>query len=339
MEGGWNTHKTLVEAWVAIATLSSGLYLLGYLSLRFHLTAFGIETELAVLDERYLFAGARFLVYLVTLVPIMALLLLLAAAVFWVPYRFLPNAARERLATLFANLWETYWARRPGRLALAGVVISVLLIQLVMRKCFVLSNLLLRESLPGPQWLQAILLSSNDGLGTLYFSSLVAGIGLSAGLLFLAARSEDQTNRSRLMVGLLAFLVAVQFVLLPINHGTLIAAKTVPRISSLGKSKLLPGDNRQMWLVWQGREFFVFLVDRGTSPQEKRSLVTLPRKGIAKIEIIQFDPILRVLFRASSGELRSTFGERLPRQAALRCTSKFLPASKGNCIRLVGSEV
>ena len=47
------------------------LYVFGYLAVRFHLTAIGVGTDLAVLDERYLFAGARFLVYLVSSVPSM----------------------------------------------------------------------------------------------------------------------------------------------------------------------------------------------------------------------------------------------------------------------------
>ena len=52
------------------------LYLFGYLAVRFHLTAIGIGTDLAVLDERYLFAGARFFVYLVSSVPSILLILL-----------------------------------------------------------------------------------------------------------------------------------------------------------------------------------------------------------------------------------------------------------------------
>ena len=56
--------KAFAADWAAYAALGSfALYLPGYLSLRFHLTALGIGTDLAVLDERYLFAGAKSLVY------------------------------------------------------------------------------------------------------------------------------------------------------------------------------------------------------------------------------------------------------------------------------------
>ena len=54
--------KGLAGTWTAYTALGSfTVYLLGYLTLRFHLTALGVGTDLAVLDERYLFAGAKFL--------------------------------------------------------------------------------------------------------------------------------------------------------------------------------------------------------------------------------------------------------------------------------------
>ena len=63
--------KELGANWAVYSALGSfALYLLGYLSLRFHLTVLGVGTDLAVLDERYLFAGTRFLVYVVSSVPL-----------------------------------------------------------------------------------------------------------------------------------------------------------------------------------------------------------------------------------------------------------------------------
>ena len=59
------------------------LYVIGYLTLRFHLTVLGIGTDLAVLDERYVFTGARFLVYLVSSVPMLVLIALPVSVVLW----------------------------------------------------------------------------------------------------------------------------------------------------------------------------------------------------------------------------------------------------------------
>ena len=62
--------KALAGDWTKYTVVGSFLlYVVGYLTLRFHLTAIGIGTDLAVLDERYLFTGARFFVYLVSAVP------------------------------------------------------------------------------------------------------------------------------------------------------------------------------------------------------------------------------------------------------------------------------
>ena len=76
-QGPGEQPKALAGNWATYSAIGSfALYLLGYLALRFHLTVLGIGTDLAVLDERYLFAGAKFLVYLVMSVPIVVLVAL-----------------------------------------------------------------------------------------------------------------------------------------------------------------------------------------------------------------------------------------------------------------------
>jgi hypothetical protein len=48
--------RVLLEGWVTYTAVGSFLLcFFGYLMLRFHLTTFGITTDLDVLDERYLF--------------------------------------------------------------------------------------------------------------------------------------------------------------------------------------------------------------------------------------------------------------------------------------------
>ena len=57
------TLKALAGSWASYSALGSfALYVAGYLALRFHLTALGVGTDLAVLDERYVFTGARFVI-------------------------------------------------------------------------------------------------------------------------------------------------------------------------------------------------------------------------------------------------------------------------------------
>src|SRR5262245_15924647 len=57
------------------------LYTFGYMSLRFHLSVMGITTDLDVLDERYFFHGAQFLVYLVPSLPSLILILAVLVAI------------------------------------------------------------------------------------------------------------------------------------------------------------------------------------------------------------------------------------------------------------------
>src|SRR6185503_19541464 len=190
------------------------LYVVGYLTLRFHLTAMGLGTDLdlPVFDERYLFTGARFLVYLVAAVPSIILVALPVAVLVGVAVRIVPEEARLR-----ARLW----LQDANRLTLVGIVFSVLMIQLVMRQCFVFSDLLLAPELPRtPAWLVNLLVDGS--LMPLYFSALVPAAGFAA-----FAR------------GLLVFLAAVQLLLLPINYGVLIIDKTLPRVASLNDKRPL----------------------------------------------------------------------------------------------------
>ena len=65
------------------------LYVLGYLTIRFHLSVLAAGTDLEIIDERYLFAGAKFVVYLVSAGVTLLLLLLVPAALAYGAYRLL----------------------------------------------------------------------------------------------------------------------------------------------------------------------------------------------------------------------------------------------------------
>jgi hypothetical protein len=258
------------------------LYIVGYLSLRFHLTAMGLGTDLdlPVFDERYLFTGARFLVYLVSAVPSIVLVSLPLALVAWAARHSVPEGVRLR-----ARLWLL----DAHRLTIVGIVFSVLMIQLVMRQCFVFSDLLLAPALPQtPAWLVNLLVDGS--LMPLYFSALVAASAVPIAIL-VAVRDVPTAGFAAFARGLLVFLAAVQLLLLPINYGVLIIDKTLPRVASLNdKRPLAAGD--QAWLLWEGKNGNTYLV---RASDRRRSLVTLPR-GDTPTEIVSFDPILPALF-------------------------------------------
>jgi hypothetical protein len=300
--------KELAGNWASYSALGSfALYVGGYLSLRFQLTMLGVGTDLAVLDERYLFAGAKFLVYLGATIPNVVLLASLVICVFavviYLPYRVWRRLNPGRAVDRWRRLND--WGPTPTRLSLAGIVVSVTLIQFVMRKCFLFTNLLLTESLPNPDWMGHLLLSDDDLARSLYFSGLVAGVALTGWLLLAARDRREQTVNSRRLTGLLAALVALQLLMLPVTHGILIADNALPKVANLGGVEPLP-EGQEAWLVWEGKDGVTYLL-RATGPDGVKSkLVTIPRTEVKRIEIIRYDPVLRRIlgegYSKSSGE-------------------------------------
>jgi hypothetical protein len=251
---------------------------LGYLALRFHLTAIGVGSDLAVLDERYLFTGARFAVYLVAAVPSILLVASPLAVVAWGISK-VPGVRRTLVR---------WWLAEPAAFGVLGIVFAVVAIQFVMRQCFVIANLLLAPALPTqPAWLVGLLL--DDGLMPLYFSGLVAASAVPL-IALLALRSVEGRGRLAIVKGLLAFLAAVQLLLLPINYGVLIVDKTLPRVAGVGDTAMAAGD--EAWLVWEGKDGVTYLV---RSANGRRALVTLPRADVKRTEIVGFDRIVPAL--------------------------------------------
>ena len=270
--------KSLAGSWASYSALGSfALYVTGYLALRFHLTALGVATDLAVVDERYVFTGARFVIYLVAALPAIVLCAAPLAALLWIVTRV---AAVRRV---FSQLADPAW------LATYGIFAAVLLIQLVMRQCFSFGNLLLAECLPEPTWMRVLL--TDASVASLYFIGLVAGMMLTGGLWWLARRREYQTTWSRGLTTLLATLIVLQCLLLPVNYGVLIVDKAFPRVADLGGTETLSGE-QQAWLVWEGDKTVTWLVQRCELSKE---LVTTLKADVKKTRVLRYDSLERLL--------------------------------------------
>ena len=84
--------------------------------------------------------------------------------------------------------------------------------------------------------------------------------------------------------------------MLPINYGILIAGnREMPRVAGLGGKEKL-GEGQVAWLIWEGKEGITYLIKEGGNGSNRRTLITFSRKDIKKIQITQYDPILRILF-------------------------------------------
>ena len=284
---------SLAGKWTVYAAFGSFLlYLFGYLTLRFQLTTYGVATNLDLFDEKYLFAGCRFLVNLVSAVPNILILLLVLAAVGYVPYKLVPASAKDGV-----QRWASRWCAAPLHLPLLGIVLAVSMIQFVLRKCFAFGNLLLRKQ-PPDEWISSLLLTSDAKL-SLYFSGLVAGALLTGAiLLYVLRRGTATTAASRFWLGVLVFLFAVEFLLLPVNYGVLISTQQLPRLTELGGEATPSG--QLGWLLWDSKDAVTYFV---RDANDQRMIVTVPRKD-AKVRIIAYDDIFCVLFGGNHVESR-----------------------------------
>jgi hypothetical protein len=274
--------RGLAGVWTSYSVLGSVvLYLCGYLALRFHLTMIGVGTDLAVLDERYFFTGARFLVYLVAAVPSAILLGFPLLVIGWALRRLLPQSIGSAVYI---------WLTQPNRMVALGILLAVVMIQFVMRQCFVFNDLLLEHELPAnPAWLVSLL--RDDQFMPLYFSGLVAACAVPITILVVVGKT-DTLRPWRLARGLLALLAAVQILLLPINYGVLIVDKTMPRVNALGDTPVAAGT--EAWLVWEGKDSVTFL--QRSQPGDHRTLITLERDAVKRTDIVGFDRIVPTLF-------------------------------------------
>lgn len=270
--------------WVTYSALASFLlYGLGYLVTRFELTMLGVTLNLDVLEERYLFAGARFLVYLLASIPSLLLLLSVPVAILWMIARWLPRRVRASAASFRAN---TFYV--------VGIVFAVALIQLVARQCFVFNNLLLARSLPGPTWLQAVLLDDQDQIAPFYFAGLVLAMAITAALLIVGNRRSTKENWSRFLAALLSVLLAIQALLLPINYSILITHKTFPQITGLP-----PNVAAKAWLIWENKEVVTLFVLRSNSLDDRAIVTVEAKQTYGSSRIVSYDPVLQILFLPS----------------------------------------
>ncbi len=300
MESFWATlskgSQSLATHWASYTVLGSFfLYVLGYLALRFHLTALGLGTDLSVIDERYVFAGTKFLIFLIVCVPLLVSLLLLLLVLVYSTYRILPAFMRVKVAGFLNNQWQriTVWWLQSDRLAWLGIIFSLLMIE-VMRQGFLVSNLLLAENLPdNPSWLSYLLLDQT--FSPLYFSGLLAGTLFSICIFYALKDEQKQTTYSRFVQSLFGFLVCVQLFLIPVNYGIFVFDKSMPQVTGLER----PGSLRQgeqAWLVWEGNEGKTFLLRKQQGASYKKSLISLPKEDVQSLEISEYNHIFQTLF-------------------------------------------
>lgn len=297
--------ETNTDAWTNIAQRLKGapanwgtysvfgsfvLYVMGYLAIRFYLTAFGLVTDLSVLDERYVFAGARFLVYVVSGLTTMLFVAFVLLALGHGAWRVLSKLTGHRTNGAGVGLG------RPSaqQLAIVGIALSVLVVQLFMRQVFLFDDLLLRPTLPH-SWLAELLLAEDPSYFDYYFIGLLVAAAITTVLLVMCHTLHSKTPGNRGVLVLFTFAWSTQCLFLPVNYGYLLASKTLPRVASLDGVTPLPG-GEQAWLVWEGKEGVTFLVRQVDGTTATRYLITMPKAEVKRVKVTGYDRILRTLF-------------------------------------------
>lgn len=291
------TWTGFTEASKAVAAVLGALailgYITGYLVLRARAHALGIDPPFDLVDEIYVFAGFRFLIWLLVLAALAApLVAAIVAATAWLTTRVHASA---QLALAWAGL---------AVLAVGGVVLlsEVLAIR---------DLLFVEQDVPAASSLVALLDPRTAGYGPRVLALEVFSVamaGLTAILLVQVVVTQDR----RAIV--LALILALQLIQLPTLHGALRADRIVPVLTVIPTSA-------------KGLEGTALIVDRnnsvatlfGRTGAGQPALVTIPAKDLHGLP--QGRPV--PLFAPLSGPEPAGVGAVLRSEAP---TAELIPA-------------
>jgi hypothetical protein len=266
------------STWAAVGTFL--VYLFGYLALRFHMTALGLVTELGAFDERYLFAGAHFLVFLAALLPVAAIVVLPAGALGWLVWRRTPRI-RQPVRAAAQNAPLLLWA---------SATLAVVLIQWRMNACLTLNDLPLAEGKPQPAWLFDLVRRHDTIDLSLFFLQLLFYAALVTAPVIAASRLPLVTVWLKALFAAAAILALISVLLIPVNFGLVVMPYSMERAAAIGKTPLAAG--QKAWLLWEGKEWMTYFVQS----ESGRSLVSVPAKEIDRIEVRGSDSLFDVLY-------------------------------------------
>jgi hypothetical protein len=252
--GPLTTLQDLGRTWASVAALVvAGLYVLGFIALRFHLQVLGVETESSVIDVSYLTAGGRVVLWLMLLgIPVGLPILLL-----------------HRLCIP---------GIRPGNTT--DAFFAFILAILVLLFLFALTPAdVLRHPAGAQGWIaqQGLLVLGEAQPGQNYLAVVAAFAAMAAELLaiiFVAGRWR-RTGRLDPLLGFLALIAVAGVVALVGLQGVYFIPKHVEQLTPVPTA--LSGRARQVWLVYRGtgKATLFYCSDTG-----ERVLTTLPVNDI-----------------------------------------------------------
>ncbi len=260
--------REIVDKWAGPAGLGSFvLYLLGYLSFRFHFSALGLPFEWNVIDERYFFAGARAAVNLAAALPLGLGLLILT---------YLP------LSWLWCRLGGDSWPffRRASNRAAVSVLFCLLALSAVFFAC--LDLLPLSSNAAKGTWLSGKFLAhmkageSGWPDALLGFEIFLLGV---AGALYRWSESQTLDPWPGFLRTANAGLLILMILLLPVNYGIVTERYTGFPAQKIGEEAV--GEGRHAWLVSESKEWLHYMTAQGKA----RTFVSVPAAGLKRLEL------------------------------------------------------
>lgn len=276
------------SSWVGIAALATALlYACGFFSLRGSYAVLGVDIELTIFDHRYVFAGARFTLYLLLFGIVLTYPLLLCALIV------------SRLRSIAPRFPDMRGGRGLSRqlMDFGGAAAALVLIVATFAALQLLRirALLLIEEVPQPDFEWSALICGLAGYTTGRASSPVLVAGATFILAWLTLywtwrRLRNESSSPALLTALLVLLSAVQLLMLPATQGALFGEREMRRLDQ--RPQGLTDLVEPVWLVYRGSTRAVVF---GRNRDGKPGLVTVGLDALDGRAIVEVATSLRRL--------------------------------------------
>ena len=252
--------QDLGRTWASIAALVvAGLYVMGFIALRFHFQVLGVETESSVIDISYLTAGGRVMIWLLLLGILVGLPILLLGRLLLCLPRIRPG---DTVDTVFA------------------VILAVM--ALVFLAALTPADVL-RHPDGTPAWF------THQDLGIAVVAAFAAMATELLAVIFAAGRWR-RTGRFDTLLGFLGLIAVAGVVALVGLHGIYFIPKHAERLTPVPTA--LSDRAREVWLVYRGtgKATLFYCTDKG-----ERVLTTLPVNDIDGVAATAPQPIGKLM--------------------------------------------
>jgi hypothetical protein len=275
MADGSNIERGTKIIAAALSIAGAAMYLCGYLVLRVRMNVLGIPADVSGLDERYLFAGANFIVYVVLALNRLLRIVVVLVAVAAIPLALAWWVALNRSRRARLSMWSKRMWPRVGLVAALGAIgLSFTMIGMA-EPWWSDHDLLFAPQLSERA---AMIAGTDESTSWLFMEYLAASVAAGVGA---AIAIRAGVRRSVLFVAFGA--LGLQLLSLPMLYGALSADTFQPKVQLT--------DGSTGWIVWEGPASMTMFIDSGRPTLIRRS----KQDSQSPLTIVGFERILHRL--------------------------------------------